>query len=400
MNALMTSFDTNQQNLFADSGGLHLRVYADIEDVRDVWLRLEQSGVSTIYQSFGWCSVWLKHYSTLKNIQPCIVVAENEYGVVEFILPLQRRTSKGLQFIEMLTAPQAGYGFGIFNRSFMTEKASSWFANHFESVIAALPQHDIFQLNDLPAALSGHNNPLLATTTFIAANQCHIMGLEPDYNALYERRRSLVSRKSIRKRDNKLEAIDGMIFDIPSTEQELTETIQTMFLQQEMRLAESGIHNVFDKTERQFYSELAIGNARLGPVLQPFRLRVNNEIIAILLGGYHQDTYFALISSMSEGELKRFSPGDYILRRIIQTLCGNGTKLLDFSAGDSPYKYHWSEQQIPLHFILRCNSAKGFPVALFLLAREKLKRVCKQTPGLNTALFSLRRILKGRKAAS
>jgi hypothetical protein len=51
---------------------------------------------------------------------------------------------------------------------------------------------------------------------------------------------------------------------------------------------------------------------------------------------------------------------------------------------------------VPLHLIIRCNSIKGLPLALLLLVREKLKRFAKSTPVLNSALFSLRRRLKGR----
>jgi CelD/BcsL family acetyltransferase involved in cellulose biosynthesis len=399
MNALLASFDTNTENALSASGGLHLRVYDNIEDVREKWLRLEESGVTTIYQKYDWCRIWLKHFGKLRGITPCVLVAENEYGIVEFILPLQRRTSKRVTFIEILTTPQAGYGCGIFSRNFVREKASEWFALHFESLLTVLPPHDVLHLRELPTHVLSEANPLLTTRSFLGANHSYIMSLESDYEALYQRRRSTASRKSIRKRDAKLEALDGLSFDVPSLESDVSETMQIMFQQQEIRLAEAGIHNVFDSEERLFYAQLTSNIRGFDPVLRPFRLRVDADVIAVLLGGHYQGTYWALISSMSEGELKRFSPGDYILRRIIQTLCENGTTSFDFSAGDSPYKHHWSDQQIPLHFIVRCNTLVGLSFAIFLLVREKLKRVCKQTPVLNQLLMDLRRWIKGRRAS-
>ncbi len=399
MNAVMTSMDTKKQKMLYASGGLHLRVYTEIEDVREIWLHLEKTGLSTIYQTYAWCSAWLKRLAPRKSITAHIVVAENEFGIVEFILPLQRRISKGIAIIEILTAPQAGYGFGLFNRDFLSARAADWFASHFEHLTATLPRHDVLLLTDLPSVVMGSENPLLAVRHFLASNQSHIMGLETDYEALYQRRRSLVSRKSIRKRDAKLEAQPGLVFDIPENDLDCLKTMQTMFHQQEARLAEAGVHNIFDTDERQFFCDLTTSHADVLPILKPFRLRVDNDTIAVLLGGYHQGGYWALISSMSEGEFKRLSPGDYILRRIIQKLCENGTLSLDFSAGDSPYKYHWSDRQVPLNFIVRCNSLKGLPIALLFLLSEKLKRVGKRTPVLNTFLLELRKALKGRKTA-
>jgi CelD/BcsL family acetyltransferase involved in cellulose biosynthesis len=107
--------------------------------------------------------------------------------------------------------------------------------------------------------------------------------------------------------------------------------------------------------------------------------------------------FWALISSMDEGKLVKLSPGDYALRKVFQDLCRLGTGVFDFSAGDSRYKHHWSDRRVPLHFIVRGNSLRGITYAVALLLREKVKRLGKQTPFLNTLLFELRRIVRGRQ---
>jgi CelD/BcsL family acetyltransferase involved in cellulose biosynthesis len=397
MNALMTVFDTTRQKSSTLTGGLHLRVFENLDAVQDIWLALEQSANGTCYQSFTWCKTWVDQLAAIKNIKPYIVVAENEYGTVEFILPLQLRQKNGLKIIEILTAPQAGYAYALFQPAFLKTHAHRWFLEHFEFLIASLPQHDVFTLMDLPGVLFGNTNPILQARNFLAANLSHVLDLDSDYETLFKRRRSKASRRSIFKRDVKLEALPGLKFELCVGDDVRIATLSTMFDQQEKRLAGFGIFNIFDASERAFFHTLVLAKSAEGHILRLYKLSINEEVLAVMLGGYQRGVFWALISSMDEGKLVKLSPGDYALRKVFQDLCRLGTGVFDFSAGDSRYKHHWSDRRVPLHFIVRGNSLRGITYAVALLLREKVKRLGKQTPFLNTLLFELRRIVRGRQ---
>jgi CelD/BcsL family acetyltransferase involved in cellulose biosynthesis len=103
-----------------------------------------------------------------------------------------------------------------------------------------------------------------------------------------------------------------------------------------------------------------------------------------------------MISSLAAGEIRKYSPGDYALRAMIKSLCEDGTAVLDFSAGDSAYKTHWADSCIPLYFIVRASTFAGLPGAVYILMREKVKRIAKRTPVLSATLFKLRRIVCSR----
>ncbi len=394
MNGSMIGFDTHGQKALAASGGLHLRMFTDLPSVKHIWLSLEASGVGTLYQSFNWCHTWMEHFGHAKGITPCIVVAENQFGDIAFLLPLQLRRSKGISIIEVLSTPQAGYACGVFGRSFIGPSALLWFENYFDHIVDILPPHDVLRLCDAPETISGFENPLLKAGSFAAANQSHIMDLDHDYEFLLLKHRSKDSRRSMRKRDNKLEAEPDLCFDFPVQTDDITMTMNTLFSQQEARMAEFGVHDVFGLQERQFFKSMAL--PQQGEPLRAFRLRSQNNILAIILVGIRNGTGWALISSMTGGALRKYSPGDYALRQLIKTLCESGARTLDLSAGDTAYKYHWSDRQVPLRLIIRGNTLKGMPIALYFLLREKIKRVGKRTPLLNTLLFSFRKLVKGR----
>ncbi len=400
MNAPLVNSDSLHSAATLAVGGLRLRLFTDMEAVKSIWVGIEGTGVSTVYQSFVWCGVWLQRVGKARNIAPLVVVAENAFGQTMFVIPLQSRRTFGVQIVEVMTAPQSAYAFGLFDKSFLGDVAVDWFENHFSDVVGLLPPHDVLKLHDLPETIGGFRNPLLAVRHFRAANQSHIMALQTNYQALLEQKRSTESRRSIRKRDAKLLAAGRLVFDLPVSLEERKATVETMLAHQKMRLAEAGVHNVFNEAEQKFIIDLTHSQTVEGPFLRPYRLMLEGNIVAVMLGAYWHGTYWALISSLAPGDIRKHSPGDYALRSMIKHLCEDDTRVLDFSAGDTAYKGHWSDQQIPLYFIVRASSLVGLVAAAIMVVREKCKRVAKQTPLLNTLLFSLRRFVSGQNISA
>jgi CelD/BcsL family acetyltransferase involved in cellulose biosynthesis len=378
---------------------LTIAITSSLADIRESWAKLEAEGLMTVYQSYAWCEAWIDRVGRPRGITPLIVSASDHNNNVVFILPLQLRRARGLKVIECLTAPQAGYGFGLFANSFIAQGANAWFARHFDCVIAALPKHDVLCLAELPATVHRLPNPMLAVRHFRGANQSHIMDLSERFDILYEQRRSSESRRGNRKRDHRLAALGDITFDIPQSKEQRKQTLETMFQHQQERLSEAGIHDVFKSDERAFITSLADAQTPDGPLLRPYCLRLDGKILAVVLGALHRKTFWALIASIAPVTARKYSPGDYALRAMIKSLCDDGTQTIDFSAGDSVYKLHWSNREVPLLFIIRANTLKGLPVAFYLLMREKAKGFAKRTPVLNDMLFALRRMLRGRKVS-
>ncbi len=375
---------------------LTLHIENSLAAVEQTWLELEQTGIATVYQSFTWCDTWVKSFASALHITPCIVVAENALGDVQFILPLQYRRSKGVRIIEILTSPQTGYGFGVFHEAFLQREAFKWFAEQFEHLVSILPPHDVLCLAPLPHMMFKAANPLLAVQHFRIANQSHIMDLRKDFTTLFAAKRSAETRRSIRKRDHKLATAGKLHFELPTSPQDFQDTLSTMFKDQQSRLAEAGVHHIFTPNEQNFIAALGGLQTTEGAFLRPYRLMLDGKILAVMLGAYFKNTYWALISSMADSPVSKHSPGDFALRAMIEALCKDGTQQLDFSAGDSDYKMHWADQQLSLHMVLRANTLRGLGVAALMLVRSQLKRLSKNNFMLRDALYLLRRVIAGR----
>jgi CelD/BcsL family acetyltransferase involved in cellulose biosynthesis len=330
MNAPLTTVDTFEPSSHELAGGMLLRIYDNLSMVESKWRALQQHGFASVYQSFDWCAAWLSRVGTARGIIPCIVTGENALGQVLFVLPLQIRKRRGFTLVEALSAPQGAYAGLVLSREFAQKNAAQWFRQYFEHVIDALPKHDVFQLENVAKIIHGIENPLLQARSFRAANQSHIMALQHDYNALLQAKRSSETRRTLRKRDQKLEASGQLEFDLPVLQADRRTTLQIMFEHQQQRLQEFGVFNVYDDLEQQFIKDLADINTSEGPLLRPYCLRLDGQILAVMLGAYYNNTYWALVSSLAPGDLRKLSPGDYALRAMIAELCQNGTTQIDF----------------------------------------------------------------------
>ena len=222
------------------------------------------------------------------------------------------------------------------------------------------------------------------------------MGLEPDFEGFYEARRSSDDRRHARKRETHLRKAGHLEFGLPADAQTLHATIDTMFRQQESRLAERGVRGVFGPTERAFIHRIAALQDMNQPVLAPYELKVGGETLAVMLGGIFGGTYWALVSSMAQGPLRRYSPGDVALRKTVEACCRRNLACLDFSSGHSQYKESWSDDVMQLHCHISAGTWRGLTPALASALTIAIKRHIKNRPALLAAVTWLRRLTRGK----
>ncbi len=371
-----------------------ITVYNEIVDISQIWLKFQRHAVSTLQQSFQWCNAWQQTVGKTSGCSPRILLGRDAAGKVVFILPLQVRQSFGLTILEWHSYPGVNYGYGLFDRDFLPQ-ASQWFAAELDNILNAIGPFDVLSLQDLPVKLHGQEHPLLAHANLKAANRAYAMNLQPDFDALYAAKRSVATRKSHRKRDARLRAMGELSFGLPRNTQEAHKILDEVFSHQAQRLAQSGVHGIFGKTEREFFHLLIDETNGRDPFLLPYVLKCNGETLAVMLGGNASGIFWPFISSMSPGAAQKHSPGDYVLRHAIEACCKLGLTKLNFASGDSNYKLQWSDEIIDLSTILKARNVRGlFWVSASTLALTT-KRFIKQNRLMLSVAFFMRRLLAG-----
>jgi CelD/BcsL family acetyltransferase involved in cellulose biosynthesis len=378
-------------NLTAEN--ISIALTRDLTTLERDWLSFQEIAAGTFFQTFEWCRAWLDTVGRASKAEPVIVSGRYETGELAFLLPFCSRRSGGLNIIEWIATGQSGYGYGLFDPNFLPG-AREWFASRGWAVIEKLKPADVLHLRDMPEDFHGFPHPLGGWFSFAGANSSYTMKLEKNFDALYAKKRSPASRRGNRKRDAKLFTREHAIFGLPASPAETHQLLDAMFDHQQHRLSENGVSRLFGEPEKALIHRLADLPSNRAPSLLPYHLQTDGQLSAMMLGGYYAGAYWALISSLAPGNLRKYSPGDAALRRTIQACCENGLTAFDFSSGDMPYKWQWADKSIRLHETVRVLSWRGFAWALAKTLGLLAKRLIKRSPPLWAAAVTIRKQLR------
>ncbi len=306
---------------------IELEVHSELAPLITEWRQFEETAQGTLYQSALWCQAWAETAGAAAGIKPAIIVGR-EAGRIRFIMPLQIRRRGAVSVLEWFGAPIHGYGLPVIDRDY-APRARQWFSENLAFIVAKAGPTDAVFLAENPHQLFGCSNPLTEHFNIGCASPSFAMALEQDFERLYPRKRSSERRRTSRKSENGLRQIGELHFGLPGDKQARHDTIDAMFRQQEDRLAEKGVYHVFGPAERGFIHRLIDLEDESNPILAPFRLTLNGETQAVMMGGLHNGCYWALISSLASGAVRKHSPARWrcgsLSKRVARTGCRAST---------------------------------------------------------------------------
>lgn len=376
---------------------LTFEICRSLDPVLGLWQEFEKHAAATLFQNSLWCRAWLETAGKTLNAQPRIVSGRDAEGRLHFILPLQIRRRQGVRVLEWLGSPHHNYGYGLYGPAFLPQ-ARQWFDRNWSLLLNSIGGFDAISLSENPQRMFGCENPLATHFNMRGANPSFAFALDADFAALHAAKHSSERRRSARKNELRLAQAGTVGFGLPGSKQELHALIATMFRHQQARLAELGIHHLFGTAERQFIHHLAELQDETDPLLAPYHLTHDGEVLAVMLGGLHGNRYWALISSLAPGPQRKHSPGDVALRRTIAACCERGLESVDLSAGEAPYKRQWADETIELSTILRAVNLAGLAWTIAAAFHLAVKRAIKRAPALLLGWTMLRRFFLGTPA--
>ncbi len=383
---VQTDFEDSPALPFANMtvGGISLSVSRSLPSMRRQWEKLEATGLCSFFQSYDWCRAWLETAGKSDHITPVIVLGQRPSGTLSFVLPFQIRKVMGVRVLEWLAQRDCSYGAGLT----ALDADPQWFTAHFQDLLKLLPGFDVVNLQNCPDTIAGQVNPLKSINLVKAANRSFGLNLEPDYAALHARKRSAKSISKIRRRDARLEEMGARFYEC--SPDDLPERLAELYNLKDQQLAKLGISPVFDLQRRQFYDLLAQnGKLRL------FGLTLKGSTMCLVLGAVHNNVFHLMMTALSETAPLPLSPGDMLLRNVIEWCCTARIPYFDFSPGEADYKLLWAEQETQLFHLIAAFTLAGIPITTYLRAEQSAKRMIKTTPALWTAFQRLRRILRG-----
>jgi CelD/BcsL family acetyltransferase involved in cellulose biosynthesis len=173
--------------------------------------------------------------------------------------------------------------------------------------------------------------------------------------------------------------------------------LEVFFDQKARWFAAAGITNEFgDPRHRAFYRTMTALDDPAQGQLQIGRMRIGDNTIATLIGVIHRQRFTVLLSSITDEDTRRWSPGLLLMREQIRDLCRRGFYVYDLGVGENRNKSEWSDTDIPLMESHIGFGSLGKLMALPPTAWSALKRNIKSQPRLWALAQFVRRLLRGR----
>lgn len=371
--------------------GFKLDYHDDPGQLADAWRALEVNGVASLFQSYRWVSAWCRHAARPRGERPLIVVASDDTGRIAFIWPMSVVRHAGISVLGWLGQSVASYNLGLYRRDVMETLSGEQVRELLQGIAGHRPEISAVGLINQPAQWDGIANPFGRLPREPANVRSFELPLTPDFDALYQTKFSGRTRSTLRRKERNLAKLGALETTVADSIERRLEFYQLFKEQKARQFAEQGIPNYLtDPGIDAFYRELTRGGES-GAIMEHAGLRVGDEVAATLCGVRFKDRFYFIQTSMTQGPLRKHSPGALLLRDQIARHCRLGAAIFDLGPGEGSHKDAWAGDEIPLMATYLPLSAKGWAATALRKAGARATRVIKQSP---TLLRTARRMRK------
>ncbi|WP_162901558.1 GNAT family N-acetyltransferase [Breoghania sp. L-A4] len=368
-----------------------IRVVSDFDVIEAEWRALEADCVMSVYHCFDWLKNWHAHVGRHECADLALVVGEID-GATAFILPLGIWRSGPLRVASWLGGKLNNYNFGLWRADVYTTLAPDTLRKSLKDV-AAQARIDSFELHNIPEIWSGLRSPFLGLAHTPSPSASYVMDLESDFDTLYGKARSSKSRRSLRKKYDRLQEAGHVdIVHAITPEQARIAADATIELRNE-RALEAGIPSVFANSGvADLIRDTAISAAgQAEPVLDTHYLAVDGIVRATYVGGVKNGRYSCSLNSFRDDDLTAMSPGDLLLTEVIRNCCERGLTQLDLGIGEMRYKTAWCEADPLIDCFVPVTLAGRFHATARSWV-QTAKRLIKGNPVLWQMVLRLRKL--------
>jgi CelD/BcsL family acetyltransferase involved in cellulose biosynthesis len=364
----------------AAKAALDVVASTDITALEATWRSAEDRLVATPYQRFEVVRAW---FETLgRHARPAIVVARAATGETCLLLPLAVT-----RFGPIRVARIAGGGHTNFCAPLFDPRAP-WTGAAMRSILGRAAREagvDAYALLHVPLVWNEAPNPLALLPSQPSANPAWRAKLAGDPQAAVQALRGGTALRRLRGKERKLAESGPVAFVTAATEDEREEILAAFFVQKAAWAERQGLPNVFDRPgTREFFARIAASGA-----FRLYALKAGPQIVAIFGGAAHQGRFSTSINAFDEA-FGRASPGESLLRRLIESCAREGLHGFDLGVGHAEYKRRWLPDDEPVVDVFLGVGAAGRAGAATLAAAYAAKRLVKTSPVLSRWVHAAR----------
>lgn len=335
------------------SSAIDIKLYENIEDVKEDWLCLEQKLCGLPFQTFKWCSCW---YETVGVKENCTFVAAAVSDILFAPFIIYRKL--GVKILTIMGGNGADYFApfgGCSHRVFLLMLRK----------IKLLYNFDIFFVPRTLELIEGKVNTILAgNNVFLFFESSHQFVLTAnDWKSVYQSNIKSKVRSDITRQSKRLNELGALNYHVASTESDASHIMKTLMEQKMQRHQYWKVPTIFtDDNYRDFYHKLGEASCNESKNFRAHisSLMLNGKRISTHFGVSRNDTFYYMLPAIDLGDFQKYSPGKIHLFNLLKESHSEGCRVFDFTIGDEGYKKYWSNQESLIYTVYRTFSFTGY----------------------------------------
>ncbi|MEM7068957.1 MAG: GNAT family N-acetyltransferase [Pseudomonadota bacterium] len=369
---------------------LEVDVLDNVSELEDDWRELQSEGTGSIYQDFDWVRI---AYETFDAKNRPLVVAAREKGKLQFVLPLVLLPGIPNK-IRWVGGKHANLSYGLFSREFLASPGET----SMKDLILSLQQHvvriAVIHLINQPETICGFPNPMMQLSHIEGPNPLFELDLRPGLGSILDKASNKRKRRLFRQQQRAAEAAGGYELIVPTDRKEIRLHMEEFFANKAERFRELGIKNVFSEDRsREFMMRLATEPPNdASQLLRLYVLEVGGKTRAMYGGGVTGKNWQSCINAVIYDEFAEYSPGEMIIRLMLEHLEGEDFEHFDLGLGYERYKESWCKTRTPLFETIYPLSGAATPFKWYLEYHTHLKYGIKNNSTLWNSFKRLRKL--------
>jgi CelD/BcsL family acetyltransferase involved in cellulose biosynthesis len=362
-------------------------------EARAYWDMAESRGHLTPYQTWGWVDAWIAAVAEPRGEQGIALLVEDEESGRGLALPLASRRVGPSRVAAVVGDDHANFKFPV-----MLGADAPWDTSELVSAIKAamrVGKIDMLTLDNMPLQWEGVPNPLGPMLTQAAPNMGYKTALPSDVEDYLAAHMGAQQRKKLRQKERGLERLAPLRFVRAATPEEARVILDAFFTLKHKRFAELDVPDVFQERGIEAFMRRAAveGLAEGKPALILFALFSGDQVVAVYGGSQHGGRFAASINAMALDAVRRHSPGDLLLIRVIGECCKAGIRTFDLGLGGLAYKQTYCPDVEEVFDGVITARGLSAGIGWLWLGQRRLKARLKDHPAVIGSVQRLRRLL-------
>lgn len=354
---------------------IKITLFDSFEEARLVWETFEKQGDCYAFQSYNWLKTWYDTVGIYASLKVCIVLIETPVGEPVMLLPLGIEDRSSISRLIWLGGLITDYNAPILSSDYSKQLSEQTFHEIWKKIMESLPSFDIIWFERMPEFVNKQRNPFLKLSCSPNASSAHFSHLKGTFESFYRAHRNAKSISTLKRNQRRLKEHGELVFSIAKNDKDIDCFMEKMIHQKSRSYAEMGVPILFEKQGYRDFFYAVSKNHIKDCFIHLSALTLDDRILATHWGLVYKKRFYHLLPTYEQCELTKYSLGNILLWNLLEWGLDNNIEIYDFTVGDEPYKFHWSDQELKLYDYYRPNTITG----VFYITPLKIMRILKRT---------------------